>query len=817
MATAAMVATPGMRTADWGESRWKWRRLMLNERGRRMPERCDKIIARQTPATATARFSSSETNCGDLGDGWVSGDRLGHIPDKSIQIPNQHSVTQDKPVFEGTHREVQEQLLLIGGVEPNPGPTEKIYYEGWSRDASRFLWPSIGAVETSINGRLKRLLKYFDPRTKGGSMVFAGVNAIMDKTDDQLKEQFFPDLEGNLSNRMRWECVKKNLDALLPGASALDAEAELKTMSKDSKESLLQFICRFQATIHWYSADQLNSRRAAHILLRKLPQALQRRLASESFDSLSVEFIYQKAQDYMNWLSVSPTGWKDTLGDFMDLDSCAVHGVSPSGDPEPPAAHAMDQARHPRPVLDRDLIRWQNIDGPRSLMVAWKKLISTSSRFQQESREFLQRRPGYSHQRHRGAILESLDQAMDGPQADDDFGDDDDPIDTHDISFAEWEDVEADPSQLHAVDIHPTTYSPCEADDFLDCLPETFFTPPSTSTPAHCTTIEDLHSTQLSSLAQTDLNISTAPVVPETCRAVTKPEKKSLHVPIEVCGKRIMALVDTGATSCFVQLALAKKLGVWDRHTTSTQRVRYANGVVEPVLGTVPLDFTLQHRSISVPAYVLQGKGPALILGFTFLEQQGLLVDCAGRQLLAKASAPPVPCFPSTLVSSPPPVKVRRFRIDGQLPLLPQRKYGHDAGVDIFAPRAIHLRPGERTMIDTGLACAFPSSHWCWIRDKSSLATRHGLTVLGGIVDSNYRGRIQVILLNTGRQAVTIPRFAPFCQAILMPHTISQFQEGPVPMDSDRGGDAALFQPSPLSPPTPGNFRQRVPRPTGTR
>lgn len=39
--------------------------------------------------------------------------------------------------------------------------------------------------------------------------------------------------------------MKKNLDALLPIVSALDAEAELKSMSKDSKESLLQFICKF--------------------------------------------------------------------------------------------------------------------------------------------------------------------------------------------------------------------------------------------------------------------------------------------------------------------------------------------------------------------------------------------------------------------------------------------------------------------------------------------------------------------------------------------------------------------------------------------
>lgn len=88
--------------------------------------------------------------------------------------------------------------------------------------------------------------------------------------------------------------------------------------------------------------------------------------------------------------------------------------------------------------------------------------------------------------------------------------------------------------------------------------------------------------------------------------------------------------MDTGATSSFIQFSLAKKVGVWERKTPSNHQVHYANGIVEPVLGVVPLDITLQVRQITVPAYVLQGKGPALILGFPFLEKQGLLVDCEG-------------------------------------------------------------------------------------------------------------------------------------------------------------------------------------------
>ena len=94
-------------------------------------------------------------------------------------------------------------------------------------------------MELTVPARTKRLLKYFDPRTKGGSMVFAGVNAILSKSLEELKQQYYPTHEGPITQDMRWNCVKKNLDVLLPAVSALDAEAELKGMSKDSKESLL--------------------------------------------------------------------------------------------------------------------------------------------------------------------------------------------------------------------------------------------------------------------------------------------------------------------------------------------------------------------------------------------------------------------------------------------------------------------------------------------------------------------------------------------------------------------------------------------------
>ena len=93
------------------------------------------------------------------------------------------------------------------------------------------------------------------PRSKGGSLVFAGVNVVLSQSLEDLKQKYYPGHEGQMTQYIRWNCVKDNLDALLPVVFAMDAEAELKGMGKDPKESLLHFICRFQATMQWYLGD----------------------------------------------------------------------------------------------------------------------------------------------------------------------------------------------------------------------------------------------------------------------------------------------------------------------------------------------------------------------------------------------------------------------------------------------------------------------------------------------------------------------------------------------------------------------------------
>ena len=77
----------------------------------------------------------------------------------------------------------------------------------------------------------------------------------------------------------------------------------------------------------------------------------------------------------------------------MDLDSYVVWEVeTPKGSQEIEEINVAESSRELKSVLNRDSIIWSSIDGLRSLMIAWKKLVTTSSRFCEQSQDFLQKR-----------------------------------------------------------------------------------------------------------------------------------------------------------------------------------------------------------------------------------------------------------------------------------------------------------------------------------------------------------------------------------------------------------------------------------------
>ena len=82
---------------------------------------------------------------------------------------------------------------------------------------------------------------------------------------------------------------------------------------------------------------------------------------------------------------------------------------------------------------------------------------------------------------------------------------------------------------------------------------------------------------------------------------------------------------------------------------------------------------------------------------------------------------------------------------------LPSRAHPGDAGLDLYALEPAELAPGRRASVRTGIAVAIPDGFAGLVLPRSGLAVRHGISVVNapGLIDSGYRGEIQVLLLNT--------------------------------------------------------------------
>jgi dUTP pyrophosphatase len=134
-------------------------------------------------------------------------------------------------------------------------------------------------------------------------------------------------------------------------------------------------------------------------------------------------------------------------------------------------------------------------------------------------------------------------------------------------------------------------------------------------------------------------------------------------------------------------------------------------------------------------------------------------------------------------------VRIQRLRSDAQLP-----KYMSDgaAGMDLAASLDADVTlpsRGGRALVGTGLAIALPRGFEAQVRPRSGLAAKHAVTVLNapGTIDADYRGELQVLLINLGSEAVDITRGMRFAQFVVAPVARAQLRELPALDATGRG------------------------------
>ncbi len=129
-------------------------------------------------------------------------------------------------------------------------------------------------------------------------------------------------------------------------------------------------------------------------------------------------------------------------------------------------------------------------------------------------------------------------------------------------------------------------------------------------------------------------------------------------------------------------------------------------------------------------------------------------------------------------------VKIKKLVPDLKMPC-----YAHhgDVGLDVFSREDYDLKPGERKLFDLGFALEFPAGYAAIVKDKSSLANKHGVHTMGGVFDAGYRGCYNILLINLGSETVRIEKGQKIAQYVFYPVEFAELEEVEELSDTTRG------------------------------
>lgn len=106
---------------------------------------------------------------------------------------------------------------------------------------------------------------------------------------------------------------------------------------------------------------------------------------------------------------------------------------------------------------------------------------------------------------------------------------------------------------------------------------------------------------------------------------------------------------------------------------------------------------------------------------------------------------------------------------------LPTRGTSQSAGYDLYASEDIVLMPMERKLVSTGIGMSIPNGYYGKIFDRSGMAYKNGLTCLAGVIDSDYRGEVKVLLLNVTNSSKVVSKGERIAQIVFMEYLNTNF------------------------------------------
>jgi dUTP pyrophosphatase len=109
-------------------------------------------------------------------------------------------------------------------------------------------------------------------------------------------------------------------------------------------------------------------------------------------------------------------------------------------------------------------------------------------------------------------------------------------------------------------------------------------------------------------------------------------------------------------------------------------------------------------------------------------------------------------------------LKVKKLDRDA---VLPSYTHSFDAGLDFHGIESVTVNPGEIGKIRSGVAIEIPDGYvgLCW--DRSGIATKNKIKIVGGVIDSGFRGELKLCVINLGREPFTFEKGDSVCQILI--------------------------------------------------
>ena len=132
---------------------------------------------------------------------------------------------------------------------------------------------------------------------------------------------------------------------------------------------------------------------------------------------------------------------------------------------------------------------------------------------------------------------------------------------------------------------------------------------------------------------------------------------------------------------------------------------------------------------------------------------------------------------------------MKKIRIVTKTGILPAYETAGSSGMDLRSTVNHQLLPGKRCLIPTGIFIELPEGYEAQVRARSGFAVKHGIGLVNGVgtIDSDYRGEIQVCLINWGEESFEIKQGDRIAQLIISQYERIEWEEVAALEDTERG------------------------------